>query len=171
MSFPQLPERLRIILWSTAIGAAIGAVYAEFDVAIHGLAHFAWYSLPRGALTGALIASILTSLEVCLLWTPLGSSLRRAPFPVHVAVKTLIYLIVIVSALSIGAWAFPAPGEGGIEGIDVLFSLAASFVFVFVMAVNKLLGQNVLLSFVTGRYHRPRLEERVLLFIDIDRIG
>jgi adenylate cyclase len=168
MSFTQLPEKLRIVFWCTVVGAAIGVVYAEFDVARHGLALFAWYSVLRGALTGALIAGILTSLEVYLLWTPLGSSLRRVPFPVHVAVKTLIYLVVIMSALSFGAWAFPAPGEGGIEGSDVLFSLAASFVFVFVMAVNKLLGQNVLLSFVTGRYHRPRLEERVLLFIDME---
>ena len=168
MSISQLPEKLRIILWITVVSAAVGAVYAEFDVARHGLAHFAWYSAPRGALTGALIASILTSLEVYLLWDVAGSPLRRAPFPVHVAVKTLIYLIVIVSALSFSAWVFPAPNEGGVEGGDVLFSLAASFVFVFIMAVNKLLGQNVLLSFVTGRYHRPRLEERVLLFIDME---
>ncbi len=168
MSITQVPEELRIVLWCTVVGAAIGAVYAEFDVARHGLAYFAWYSAPRGALTGALIAGILTSLEIYLLWAA-ASPLRRAPFPVHVAVKTLIYLIVIVFALSFSAWAFPAPGwEGGIEGSDVLFSLAASFVFVFVMAVNKLLGQNVLLSFVTGRYHRPRLEERVLLFIDME---
>ena len=168
MSITQLPEKLRIILWCTVVSAAIGAVYAEFDVASHGLALFAWYSVPRGALTGALIGGILTSLEVYLLWTPLGSSLRNAPFPLHVAVKTIIYLIVIVSGLSFGAWAFPAPGEGGIEGSDVLFALAASFVVAFVMAVNKLLGQNVLLSFVTGRYHKPRLEERVLLFIDME---
>src|SRR5262249_48301139 len=33
---------------------------------------------------------------------------------------------------------------------------------------NKLLGQNVLLSFISGRYYRPRLEERVLLFIDME---
>ena len=38
---------------------------------------------------GALIAGILTSLEVYLSWTPLASSLRRAPFPVHVAVKLM----------------------------------------------------------------------------------
>jgi adenylate cyclase len=169
MSIIQLPEKLRIILWCTVVGAAIGAVYSEMlDVAGRGFGHIAWYSVPRGALTGALIASILTSIEVYFLWTPPGSSLRRAPFPVHVAVKTLIYLIVIVSALWFGAWAFPAPAEGGIEGRDVLFSLAASFVFVFMLAVNKLLGQNVLLHFVTGRYHRPRLEERVLLFIDME---
>ena len=167
MSITQLPEKLRMILWVTVVSAAIGAVYAEFDVARYGLAHFAWYSAPRGALTGALIASILTSLEVYLLWAA-GSPLRRAPFPVHVAVKTLIYLIVIVFALSFSAWVFPAPNEEGVERGDVLFSLAASFVVVFILAVNRLLGQNMLLSFVTGRYHRPRLEERVLLFIDME---
>ena len=167
MSIIQLPEKPRIILWITAVSAAIGAVYAEFDVARYGLTHFSWYSAPRGALTGALIASILTSLEVYLLWEA-SSPLRRAPFPVHVVVKTLVYLIVIVFALSVSAWVFPAPREEGVEGGDVFFSLAASFAFVFVMAVNKLLGQNVLLSFVTGRYHKPRLEERVLLFIDME---
>ena len=33
--------------------------------------------------------------------------------------------------------------------------------------VNRLLGQNVLLNFITGRYHQPRLEERVFLFLDM----
>jgi adenylate cyclase len=99
---------------------------------------------------------------------PLGSSLRRAPFTLHVAVKTAIYLIVILFGLKLGAWAFPAPGEGGLESVDVLFSLAISFVFVFMLEVNSLLGQNVLLNFVTGRYYRPRLEERVFLFIDLE---
>jgi adenylate cyclase len=166
MSITQPPEKLRMILWVTVISAAIGAVYAEFDVARHGLANFAWYGAPRGALTGALIASILTSLEIYLLWGT--GSLRRVPFPVHVAIKTLIYLVVIVFALSFSAWVFPAPREAGVERVDVLFSLMASFVIVFIMAINRLLGQNVLLSFVTGRYHRPRLEERVLLFIDME---
>ena len=30
-----------------------------------------------------------------------------------------------------------------------------------------MLGRNVLLNFITGRYHQPRLEERVFLFIDM----
>jgi len=31
-----------------------------------------------------------------------------------------------------------------------------------------LLGQNVLLNCITGHYHRPRPEQRVFLFIDIE---
>lgn len=31
-----------------------------------------------------------------------------------------------------------------------------------------MLGQNVLLNCITGHYHRPRPEQRVFLFIDIE---
>ena len=50
----------------------------------------------------------------------------------------------------------------------MLFSLAAAFVFVFVLDLNTLLGQNVLLNFITGRYYRPRVESRVFLFLDME---
>ena len=63
---------------------------------------------------------------------------------------------------------FPSPGERGIESVDVLFSLAAAFVFAFIQDVNSLLGQNVLINFITGRYYAPRLESRVFLFIDME---
>jgi adenylate cyclase len=99
---------------------------------------------------------------------PVGSSLRRAPFTLHVVVKTAIYLIVILCGLELGAWAFPASGERGLESVDVLFSLAIAFVFVFMLEVNSLLGQNVLINFVTGRYYAPRVESRVFLLIDME---
>ena len=168
MSFPQLPSRLRLIIWVTAISAAIGIANSELHVVEHRQPFFAAYGMLRGAMVGTLIGSLLSSLENFVLREPVGAPLRRAPFAVHVAVKTLIYLIVILFALSLGARMFPAPGERGIESGDVLFSLAAAFVFVFILDVNRLLGQNVLLNFVTGRYHKPRLEERVLLFIDME---
>ena len=54
---------------------------------------------------------------------------------------------------------FPSPERvRALKRQDVLFSLAASFVFAFMFDVNSLLGQNVLINFITGRYHRPRLE-------------
>jgi len=126
------------------------------------------YGLARGALTGAAIAVILTSIDAFVLPGPLGAPLRRAPFAAHVAVKTIIYLIVILFGLKLGERVFPAPGENGIETTDVLFSLAAAFVFVLVLDLNTLLGQNVLLNFITGRYYRPRLEARVFLLIDME---
>jgi adenylate cyclase len=91
---------------------------------------------------------------------------------VHLAIKTVIYLAVILFGLVIGAWLFPAPSEVGvwwpIQRGDVLFAVAAVLAIRFIDDINHLLEQNVLLNFITGRYHRPRLEQRVFLFIDIE---
>ena len=168
MTFPRLQEPFRHILWATALAAALGAAYSEIQVFQRGGQPLAVYFLARGALTGAVIASVLTSFDAFVFDGTPGAPLRRAPFTVHVAVKTVIYLGVILFGLKLGSYLFPAPGENGIERVDVLFSLATAFVFVFILDVNSLLGQNVLLNFITGRYYAPRLELRVFLFIDME---
>ena len=98
--------------------------------------------------------------------------LRRLPFLPHLAIKTVIYLLIVLLGLAIGAGLFPAPAEAGaglpIRQQDVLFSFAVVLAVRFIDDINHLLGQNVLRNFITGYYHRPRLEERVFLFIDIE---
>jgi adenylate cyclase len=168
MPSSPLPRQHKLVFRLTAISAAIGAVYSQTHVVENAQPLFAVYGMARGLVIGIVIGGVLSSLEVFGYAGALGSSLRRAPFPAHVAIKTVIYLAVVLFALKLGAWAFPTSGETGIETRDVLFSLAASFVFVFLLDVNTLLGQNVLFNFVTGRYYRPRLEERILLFVDME---
>jgi adenylate cyclase len=168
LSSLYLSNQIRLILRFSVGGGLIGAIYSQINVAMHGGPFFASYGAPRGVVTGVVIAGILTSLEVFVLAEALGAPLRRAPFSVNVAIKTAIYLVLILFGLALGSWLFPAPNEPGIQGQDVLFSLAASFVFVFMLDMNRLLGQDVLLNFITGRYHKPRLEERVFLFIDME---
>jgi|ERR1700722_5214793 adenylate cyclase len=168
MTFLRFPEPFRHIFWATGLAAALGATYAERRVWQGGGPALTLSGFARGALTGALIASVLTTFDALVMNGPIGAPLRRAPFAAHVVVKTLIYLGVILIGLKFGVTLFPAPGENGIEGGDVLFSLAAAFVFVFILDVNGLLGQNVLINFVTGRYYAPRLESRVFLLIDME---
>ena len=55
-----------------------------------------------------------------------------------------------------------------IERGGVIFSIALSLGANLLYGVNNLLGQGVLFNFVAGRYRRPRIEERVLLFIDME---
>src|SRR5579872_1791772 len=131
MTFPRLPGPFRHILWATALAAALGAAYSEMHVLQWGGQALAVYGLARGALTGAVIAGVLTSFDGFVLRGPLGAPLRGAPFTVHVAVRTGLYLIVILLGLKLGEWVFPSPGERGVESVDVLFSLAAAFVFAF----------------------------------------
>ena len=167
MPFPKPSSQLRVILWFTIIGAAIGAIYGH-TISIGEVSRpFVFDGIPRGILTGTVISAVLIWFEAFVLPGPIGAPLRRAPFAVHVAAKSLIYLGVILFGLALGAWAFPGRIEHGIRQ-DVPFSLAVAFVFTFMYDMNSLLGQNVLLNFVTGRYHRPRVETRVFLFIDME---
>jgi adenylate cyclase len=168
MTFPRLPAELRLILWITAISAVIGAIYALIVAVPEVGADNAIRAMSRGMLSGVVTSSLLSSIETLGFSGPLGAPFRRLPFLLHVTIKTLIYLAVILFGLTLAGSVFPFPGEAGIRGKDILASLAISFVFVFILDINTLLGQNVLLNFITGRYHHPRLEHRVLLFVDME---
>jgi adenylate cyclase len=49
----------------------------------------------------------------------------------------------------------------------LLYALATSGPIVFVLRVRELLGRDVFLSLLTGRYRKPVQEERVFLFVDL----
>jgi adenylate cyclase len=99
---------------------------------------------------------------------PYSGRLAHAPFLVYLTVRSLIYLAVILGVLAVAAWLLPSPNDSlGLLTDIVPVSIVVSFGFNAVAAVNRLLGPGVLVAFVAGRYHRPRREERVLLFIDL----
>ena len=166
-----LPRPIRDLLWFTLIGALAGATYGHMEAVADGRPLLGLGGVPRGVLSGVVIVGLLFSLER-ILEQPAMGRLRDMPFLLHLAIKTVLYLVIILIGLVIGAWFFPAPREFGvwlpIERQDVLVSFAVVLVVRFIDDINQLLGQNVLRNFVTGRYHRPRQEQRVFLFIDIE---
>src|SRR5580658_5021817 len=101
-SLPYLPSRIRLILWVTFISAVIGAFYGHINAVMNGSPVLGFDAVPRGILTGFVIGFILVSFEVLIMEEPIGAPLHRTSFPVHVAVKTFIYLIVILFALALG---------------------------------------------------------------------
>src|SRR5580693_1018932 len=55
--FRQLPDRIRLTLWFTAIAAVIGGAYAHFISMQNGAPLFGFAGVMRGILTGAVMAS------------------------------------------------------------------------------------------------------------------
>jgi adenylate cyclase len=168
--FRPLPDRARVTLWFAASAAVIGGVYGHVTRVQAGAPLLGLAGVVRGMLTGAVIAGVFGTVETLIETQAWAAPLRNASLAAHLAIKTTILLAVILSGLVLGAWLFPAPGEAGplfLRSVDVAFCLAASFVFTFLLEVNRMLGRNVLLNFITGRYHRPLLEERIFLFIDM----
>jgi hypothetical protein len=69
----DLPSRIQLILWFTLISAVVGAFYAHMLAAMGGSPMFTFDGVPRGVMTGLVIASVLTSFEVIVLTEPLGA--------------------------------------------------------------------------------------------------
>jgi hypothetical protein len=90
-----------------------------------------------------------------------GASLRQLPFLPYLALRSLLYLGIILLVLI--AISLPV----GITRADIAFSLALSLGYNLLLGVKDSLGPGVLFAFVAGRYHHPRREERMLPFIDM----
>ncbi len=156
-----------LVLRVALVGILAGAAYGYFSATTAGGAGL--YGIGRGALTGGLIAGILGSLEAFVLRGPLGAIFGRIPFLLNLGLKSLVYLVVFLFGIAAGQWLMPVSSGAGVQIArnDILFCFAVGFVVNFLLEVNRLLGQNVLLSFATGRYYRPRVEQRIFLFIDM----
>ena len=51
--------------------------------------------------------------------------------------------------------------------ILVLYTLVIYGLLVFFLQINHLLGEGILWKFVRGKYHKPREEERIFMFLDM----
>jgi adenylate cyclase len=50
----------------------------------------------------------------------------------------------------------------------LIFAVTVSFGFNLLLQVRGLLGSGVLFKYLTGKYHKPRLEERFFMFLDLE---
>jgi adenylate cyclase len=153
-----------LFIWILVTSMVVSALYGHF----YPFARPGAEGYVRGALTGAVISSILAAFEIYVFTGPHGAPFRQAPFSLFLAARMVIYIAVIMFGLAAGQWLIPTGAGISIRRGDLLFSTILSVGFNLFLGVNRLLGQNVLFNFAAGRYHRPRVEERVLLFIDME---
>lgn len=143
------------------------------------------YSFARNlltyAITSLIASSILGSLEVLVL----GRLLRKKPLGFNLLIKTTIYLIFIVIFTSFGAiYLYSAEIEQPMFSQTVLqyylntylSARILSFILywgvicmlgLFLLHVNDKFGQGVLLNFLLGKYHKPKEDQRIFMFLDL----
>jgi len=115
----------------------------------------------------------------------LNNLLRRRPLGLALLLKTAFYVtnICIFTTLAILFIAADQLDQGllhetslrlvakymlGLRGVmTIAYWSIAVMSALFVLQVSEKLGQGVLLSFLLGRYHRPREETRIFLFMDL----
>jgi len=126
-------------------------------------------------------ASILASIDVLYL----GKLLRKKPFGISILIRTFLYLLFIlfftsISRIYIVSSEINQPmfsKEVLGEFINYLFSARvlstilfwgiACMAALFILQVSEKFGQGVLINFLLGKYHKPKEEERIFMFMDL----
>jgi len=143
------------------------------------------YSFLRNLIIGVLVcvigATLLASLEVLYL----GKLLRKKPFGVTLLTKTIVYLMFMIFFISMVTLSvYSAEINKPLLSTDVL-KLYVDFIFsarivmtifywgiacmsaLFILQVNDKFGQGILISFLLGKYHRPKEDDRIFMFMDL----
>ena len=155
-------EFVMIAGWALPASITLGAVFGHFQ------AHNVW-GYVQGAVAAIVISCTILLLEFAVFSRTRSALARRMPFLLYLALRSLGYLAATLMGLAVSVWLLRESAERPlIERDGVVFSLVLSLGFNLLFGVNDLLGQGVLFNFVAGRYRRPRVEDRVLLFIDME---
>jgi adenylate cyclase len=152
-----------------------------FESEIEGEHYSFIRSLIAGILACVIGATLLGSLEVLYL----GKLLRKKPFGITLLIKTTIYLMFMLFFISmVTLYMYSSEINKPLLSGDVL-RLYVDFLFstrvvmtiiywgiacmsaLFILQVSDKFGQGVLISFLLGKYHRPKEEDRIFMFMDL----
>lgn len=152
---------LKVIAVSIFVGVLTPVLFADgyetpFDSVVAGA-------------TGLIIGSGCLAVEIAFLSNQSIRWLRQIPLIVIIGFRAVAYSIIIVVGLTIPAFALQGR-KGWLEpDFFFYFLISAAIAFVISTAVElfRLLGREATLAIFTGRYRRPRQENRIVLFADL----
>lgn len=154
----------RIVAVATPLGAVIG-----FGIGL--LISGTWMSAAAGAVIGLLITAGIVAFNVSWAIGLVPRGWRESPFLVVLVTRSLVWLLVIMIGVSLPLLTVAGRSLAGLVDRQFVVSIGATFVVALVInfmgQVNGLLGRGVLVGLILGRYHRPREEVRIFLFIDM----
>lgn len=163
-------QRLRVWSITAAFAVVIGAMYGAAITAVLDLRASELGAL-RGAFTGLVIGGLIGWFEIFVINGD-RMNLRQLPFLWLLVLKEVVYVAFILGGDWLGGFVFDFEGAPGfglniVTAITFVFSLIFALIVNFVMEISMLLGPGVLQNFLRGYYHRPRQENRLLVFFDM----
>jgi adenylate cyclase len=112
------------------------------------------------------------------LFSKTNERFRQWPFTIMLLFKTFLYTVVIyiiTLLLALVAGFFEGREISELQAVLtstgqvvlVIYTLVVYGLLVFFLQINHLLGDGILWKFIRGKYHRPREEERIFMFLDM----
>lgn len=159
---------LPIVLFYALSGSLAGVIY----VALNGMHSMA--ELLRGGIIGFAIGTSIVIFENWVVGRPPHRWFLALPFLVGLLVRSIVYAV--IASICLGYVAYTASPDPAMAKaylmstnylVDIIFSFCIAVVLNFVNAMRELLGGRKFANVLAGRYHRPRQENRIFLFIDM----
>ena len=186
---PKLKRNISRIIPFSIIWVVTGCVFILVEIAAMGTASpdsetvisLNWSIFIFAMIAVAIVGFIVGAIEVIFV----EKLFRRKSFTATLLYKFGIYalLMIVISTIT---YPIAASMEMGISFFDMkvwirtinflqsetllstLFQMACSISLCVIYAgISENLGHGVLVNFLTGRYHRPRQEERIFMFLDM----
>ena len=132
-------------------------------------------SMLQGLLDGFIISSVVGGYLLFIQDGLLRPWMRRWSFSASLLLNSAILVALFLVGRALGQVLTSGdPGEFAQSFRDVhlayasVFFALTSIAMIFAVQVNRMIGPNVLRYFVLGSYHRPRDENRVFMFLDLE---
>lgn len=176
MSFgANTSAKLKNVIYITVLGGVIGPLFTCIAFG------FDLERAVKGFIAGVLISALSGYFETFVF----RGKLKKLKFSFVLLLRTLTYISIISFSVLMVWVAHEAMlnSRGIIDTIFTddfinfitktfpyifIFAFSFSFLMNFLVQINDLLGKGVLLSYVTGRYHKPKIEERFFMFLDLE---
>jgi len=144
------------------------------------------YSFSRVLIIGLLVSFVFSSVMATFEVLFFNKLLRKKPLGIAITYKTLFYLLCIFIGTSIVVVInYAGEIEKPIFHTDTFTTYTKEYLFnlelianllywgfiisisLFILHVSDKFGQGVLLNFILGKYHHPKEEKRIFMFMDL----
>jgi adenylate cyclase len=168
--------KLKVVIVLMLLGMVLGLIFPIFSDGFDTMRPYV-----VGGTIGLLSGFFISVFEL-FVFTRI---MRKSRFIGVILVRTCSYVIMI-SAIVLIAVAFIRSVDLGTSLLDVImgegfrnyvfheefiivvaYAFALAFVANFIRIISKKMGQGVLWHLITGKYHRPREEEVIFMFLDL----
>ncbi len=172
--------KLRVSFQIISVGVLLGIIYVSFS---NGFSNM--YPFVNGAVIGLLLGLLISFLE---LWVFTKGS-RKMRFISQLSLRTIIYIILIISVILVVTIVsrsfrldmsftqvihsddFKAYIIDGNFSVAIFYALLFAFSINFTRMISRKMGQGMLVSFITGTFYQPVVQERIILFIGIKNVS
>jgi len=179
VSFRMTSLTKRNLLLTFKLAAIAGILATSIsswqNYSIFGFVRF--HNVANGLVDGFLIVGVVAGYKLLIVDVLLRRIFVKFSFMQTLLLNSALYALLILFSRALGRFVmeyekfvlFPMgdPVAKAHFYQAMVIALAFSIVFNFLLQLSRLLGPNVLANFITGRYHRPRREMRVVMFMDL----